>query len=313
MKLRNAGLLVLVLAASSACQKSEHRGTPVVAPVTQGGTSADPWSKPAEAKDPLKHPLFWKLEKDGKTSYLLGTMHIGIDPNTRLPDSVWKALDASPTFAMETDLGAAGSLDVKRKDGTTLRDELGDDYWKKLEQALGATKANALLHMKAMIPATMLSMRNLPPTPPMDGVLFGHAQNANKQIVYLEPFALQASVLEKWMDARAVKDMLDDLAGGEQRAKDMLAAYIAGDETKMLAIQDSEKARWQAKGRPMSELDEAMEDLLYKRNASWIEPIEKLHAAGGGFIAVGAAHTIGPRSVRDLLEKKGFRITRISE
>jgi uncharacterized protein YbaP (TraB family) len=80
----------------------------------------------------------------------------------------------------------------------------------------------------------------------------------------------------------------------------------------MLAIADEERADWKAHGHPEHEFDEQMEDLLYKRNASWIAPIEKLHAAGGGFIAVGAAHTVGPRSVVDLLEKRGFQVTRLT-
>jgi uncharacterized protein YbaP (TraB family) len=55
-----------------------------------------------------------------------------------------------------------------------------------------------------------------------------------------------------------------------------------------------------------------MEDLLYKRNASWIEPIEKAHAEGPLFVAVGAMHAIGPKSVLELLEKKGYKVTRIT-
>src|ERR1700752_1369292 len=111
MKLRNAGLLLVVLAATTACKKAEPR----VAPVAQGG-SADPWSAQEPKKDPLQKPLLWQIEKDGKTSYLLGTMHMGIDPTTRLPDLVWKKLEEKPIFAMETDLSSAGQLDITRKD-----------------------------------------------------------------------------------------------------------------------------------------------------------------------------------------------------
>jgi uncharacterized protein len=318
MKLRNASLLALVLAATAACKKSEER--PPVAPVTQGGSNAgsaaaqpaDPWSKPEPQKDPLDKPLFWKLEKDGITSYVLGTMHIGVDARLRLPDIVWQKLDESKIFAMETDLSGAAKLDVIRKDGTTLRDELGDEYWKKLEEAIGVQEAERLNQLKPMIPATLLSLRGLPETPPMDGVLHGRAINQKKKIVFLEALEHQSAMLEKWMTARALKDMLDDLAGGEQRAKDMLAAYLAGDDAKIIAISDEEKARWVKKGRAAKEYDEQMEDLLYRRNASWIEPIEKLHAEGGGFIAVGAMHAIGPRSILELLDKKGYKITRIT-
>lgn len=319
MNLRNARLLVVLLAATAACKGSEK--SPSNTPAPAGSAVAakstdpapvDPWTEKAPEKDPLKKPLFWSIEKDGITSYALGTMHLGVDPHARLPELVWKRLDEAKTFAMETDLSGATKLDVLRRDGTTLKQELGDDYWKKLEDALGVAEAARLLGMKPMIPATLLSKRGLPETVAMDGVLHGRALNQNKTVVFLEPFELQASVLLKWMNARALKDMLDDVPLLEQNSKDMLAAYVAGDEAKILSLADSERERWKKRGRPTSEYDAQMEDLLYKRNASWIEPIEKLHADGGGFIAVGALHLIGPRSVLELLEKKGYKVTRIT-
>jgi uncharacterized protein YbaP (TraB family) len=311
MKLRNVGLLAIVAAAAMACDRSQDRAKPGAAPVTQSG-STDPWNAPAPAKDPLKRPLFWQLEKDGKTSYLLGTIHVGVDPNTRLPDIVWQKLEASPGFAMETDVSKAAGLDLTRKDGKTLKDELGAERWKKLEDAVGKRQAAAMMNMKPMMPATLLSLRGLPSTPPMDGVLHGRAENLKKKIVFLEPVETQISILEKWMDARMLGEMLDDLATHDQGIQDMLAAYIAGDGDKMVALHDSERELWKKHGRTDAEFAESMNDLLYKRNASWIEAIEKLHAEGGSFIAVGGAHTVGPKSVVDLLEQKGFKVTRIT-
>ena len=37
-----------------------------------------------------------------------------------------------------------------------------------------------------------------------------------------------------------------------------------------------------------------------------------MHAAGGGFIAVGALHLIGKKSVLEMLAAKGYKIARIS-
>jgi uncharacterized protein YbaP (TraB family) len=54
-----------------------------------------------------------------------------------------------------------------------------------------------------------------------------------------------------------------------------------------------------------------MEEMLYQRNASWIAEIEQMHAQGGGFIAVGAMHLLGKRSVLELLAARGYKITRI--
>jgi uncharacterized protein YbaP (TraB family) len=53
-----------------------------------------------------------------------------------------------------------------------------------------------------------------------------------------------------------------------------------------------------------------MEDILYKRNESWIPTLERIH--GDAFIAVGAMHLVGKRSVLDLLKQKGYTITRIT-
>src|SRR5690606_19194437 len=129
--------------------------------------------------------LLWSVEKNGTTSYVFGTMHMGVDPHTRLPDVVWEKLDASKTFAMETDLSKVRP-DALQADGKTLREELGDDYWKKLEDALGIDVASRLIGLKPMVAVSQLSMRGLPETAAMDGVLYGRALNNGKQIVFLE-------------------------------------------------------------------------------------------------------------------------------
>lgn len=318
MKLRNVSLLIAVLAATAACKKSEApakqegSGSQVAAKVEGSAAPAnDPWSKAEVKKDPLPHPFFWSIEKDGNTDYILGTMHTGVDPESRIPDYVWKRLDESKTFAMETDLAGAGKLDVLRKDGSSLEDELGPNYWKKLEDAMGVQEAARLRGFKPMIPATVLSMRGLEQTPPMDGVMHGRALNQKKEIVFLEDITAQGAVLEKWMNAKALEDMLDDLPAGEKRSKAMLAAYIAGDENQILKLNDEEKADFLKHGRTEKEYDEQMEDLLYKRNASWIPTLERIH--GGAFIAVGALHLIGPKSVLELLQQKGYKVTRVTQ
>src|SRR5438094_858813 len=199
MNRRSAMALFALAAITAGCHREEPRDAHPVTPVGKTAPTSDPWNATAK-KDPLPHPLLWSIEKDGHTSYALGTMHIGVDPDTRLPELAWQKLAASPQFAMETDLSDSSLADemMKRPDGSTLHDELGSAYWKKLEQAISPAK------------------------------------------------------------------------------------------------------------------DHMMGDMLYARNASWIEPIEKLHAAGGGFIAVGAMHLVGKRSVLDLLRQRGYKVTRLT-
>lgn len=275
----------------------------------------DPWTATQNAapkKDPLPHPLFWSIEKDGKTTYALGTIHVGVDPETRLPDVVFAKLDAAPAFAMETDLSDPALMQILECSNCSLKRDLGDAYYKKLEAALTPAVAAQVESKKPMVAATMLSMKGLQMTTQMDTLLLARAQRQKKQIIFLEPAMDEAKVLERWMDVKALKLMLDDAANSEQHIKDMLDAYVNGDEAKMVKMSDDEKADALKGGYTPAEYEQEMKDMLYNRNAVWVPEIEKMHAAGGGFIAVGAMHLVGPNSVLELLGKKGYKISRVS-
>src|SRR5678816_4171394 len=108
-------LLVAGLGAISACDRgttpaAQDKPSATRSTLTDSG-SADPWARPKAKLAPLEHPLFWSIEKDGKTSYALGTMHMGVDPTTRIPPILWQRFDEAKTFAMETDLSASRNLD----------------------------------------------------------------------------------------------------------------------------------------------------------------------------------------------------------
>jgi hypothetical protein len=294
--------VTLAAVLATACKKSPE--------VTAAATAEE--QTEAVKTGPLPHPLFWSVESAGKTTYFLGTMHTGIDANTRLPAIVWNKFHAAKTFAMETDLDDPEAASMLSSAASSLRRDLGEVYWKKLEDAMGPSVASALEHLPPMVPAAKLAMRGLPPSSSMDRTLSARAASEHKQLVYLEPVTRQLAILGKWMDVKALKMMLDELPESELRARAMLDAYVEGDENKMIAISDQEKANALQHGYTAAEYDQAMDELLYNRNASWLEPIEKLHAGGGGFVAVGAMHLLGQRSVLALLAHKGYQVTRIS-
>jgi uncharacterized protein YbaP (TraB family) len=320
---RGLGLLVMLVSlvgTTTACktaEKSSKAPPKVTVPTPKvddgsAGATADPWKQQAAKKDPLKAILFWSAEKDGKTTYFLGTMHMGVEPETRLPQIVWDKLDAAKTFAMEADISDPKLAKMFMRNGGTLHEDLGDEYWTKLEAAVGPGMAAQMDRMTPMAAAAMMSLKDLPKTAPMDGVLLGRAMNQKKSIVYLEEGSLQAAVLMKHMDMKALKMMIDTYAESAAQSKAMLDSYVAGDPDAILKLNDSQKADSLKHGYTEAEYEVQMEDMLYKRNASWIAGLEKLHAEGNGFVAVGALHLIGPKSVLDSLANKGFKITRLT-
>jgi uncharacterized protein YbaP (TraB family) len=53
--------------------------------------------------------------------------------------------------------------------------------------------------------------------------------------------------------------------------------------------------------------------MVYARNADWIPKLEKILAQGDVFIAVGADHLSGPKGVVALLQKRGYKLTRVTQ
>lgn len=305
--------LVTFAAALGASGCRQHRDPASTSTETAASTATGAATAPVAANSNamLAHPLLWSAAKDGKVTYFLGTMHVGIDAEARLPAVVWSKLDAARVFAMEADLDDPQAAAAIQPTASSLRQALGEVYWKKLEAAMGENVASAVEHLPPMVPAAALAMRGLPPTPAMDKVLSARAVGEHKPIIFLEPAARQLAILGKWMDVKALKLMLDELPTGEQRIQAMLAAYAEGDERKLLAISDDEKTDALQHGYTDSEYEQEMNDLLYTRNASWIAAIDQLHSEGGGFVAVGALHLVGPRSVLDLLAHKGYQVARL--
>ncbi|MEZ4360699.1 MAG: TraB/GumN family protein [Kofleriaceae bacterium] len=267
-----------------------------------------------------EHPLLWAAHKDGQTTYLLGTIHLGFDAERQLPPWVWSKLRAADRFAVETDLSdpvlMASSLRVA---GPSLRDALGEDYWRRLTEQLagaggGGSASSAALHMAPFTAVSVLEHQGVPAAAPMDLVLLGEAETAGKEIVYLEPASTQVEFLERWVDVDALKELLDDLPGRREATRALIAAYVAGDVAALEALAAAEVLGGRARTGPEAEREREaqLEQLLYRRNAAWIAPIEAMHRQGGAMVAVGAMHLIGPRSVLTHLRERGYRVERVA-
>jgi uncharacterized protein YbaP (TraB family) len=314
--LSRAGGVLLCLAAALGCRAEDDddgaRRSPLIALVVDAGPAPDAALPDAQVAQVamIAHPLFWRLDKDGQTSYLLGTFHGGVDP-AALPEVVWQRLAQARTFAMETDVTRASELYRHRRRGPSIKAALGPTYWRKLEAALGAKRALALINDIPASAQGALTLRTIPRTASMDLALRDRALAAGKPVVFLEPLERPLALLDTWLTVRTLRDAIDDASANDQRMQAEVAAYLAGDQRQLLALAADERRQARTHGHSPRELDARATQLLYARNAAWLAPIERLHAAGGAFIAVGAAHTIGPRSLIELLARRGFTITRL--
>ena len=292
-------------------------GSAVGGPTTGAAVSADdhvddPWAPKTAAAPMIERPLFWAATKDGTTTYLLGTIHMGINADTQLPPWVKARLDGARAFAMEADIHDPKLLGLlSRTDGGSMRLDLGPAYWAKLEEAIGADLAKGVDKMKPFTVMVMLEAKFLPMTLPMDSVLETRAKDGKKPIIYFEEGSRQLEIVEPFMTTAEVKAALDHLDYAKTQSAALLAAYQRGDDA-ALGKQFDDQTLWLAAGRDPAQFPAFIDALLGKRNASWIPAIEKLHAEGGGFVAVGAGHLVGPANVLDMLRERGFTITRVT-
>jgi hypothetical protein len=120
------------------------------------------WSTLASAVDQLKIPV-WKLERDGKTSYAIGTIPVQIKAE-RIPPAIRGLVKSKNTFISDVD-----EVDVTRRKGmraAMVRAFRGED----LRQDLGSTSAEWMFIDQTMLEVGLklvgtLKMMFVPVTP----------------------------------------------------------------------------------------------------------------------------------------------------
>ena len=284
--------------------------TPSPAEAAKPDQSADEPELPTGNDEPsaaiIAKPFFYTVKgPEGQAGYLLGTMHMGVDAAKELPTAVWDALAASKSLTIEADITDVKiAMGLMLPKGQNLKDVLGEETWALLVEKLGEPTAKMLLPMKPAAAAATLAVKGLPMTVPMDLALLNQARESDKTLTYLEDAAFQLAMLDKVMNADTVREMLTNPEATDM--KTMLATYRSGDEKALLREMENTTSLGENGA-------EKLEALLFDRNSNWIPMLEELFATKGAFVAVGAAHLIGPRSVVDLLTKKGYTIERFGE
>jgi uncharacterized protein len=323
-------LAIAVVVALLGCRGGggESRRPPPTAP-SPTQVEADPWAvhatttaddpptlverkKLADAACPtVKGPYFYRIEKAGKTSHMLGTRHISV-PLAKFPQSVRDALAASKLAVFEVAPDDKTDLDSPK---VSLPDELGPDLWSHYQKIVGtqtakalerATPAEAMIAMIAMYEdiGAMLDLE-----------IQRQAEAARIPTAGLESSAFQDALLEKLLDLRMLRAEVThtkDRSELEKEAREDLGEYCAGTDDKPGMDEDSRKDLIAA-GYTAADLDQIDDEMVYKRNADWIPKLEKMFETGNVFVAVGADHLIGTRGVVALLQARGFTVTRVTK
>jgi uncharacterized protein len=330
-------LLVVVVALLFGCRGEPKPSPPKAQPATQRKAeeaqppaARDPWAvepKPADPNEPpsfterhrladeacprVTAPYFYRIEKGGKTSHILGTRHLGVSL-TKFPKPVHDAIASAKLAVFEV---APGDNSDLPNQNVVLRDVLGPDLWKHYQELVGEQTAQML---ESTPPSTaMLAMMAMYEdiTATLDIEIENQVQAAKIPTRGLETSAFQDRLLNKILDLRMLRAAVEhtkDRAELQTDSRKDLSEYCAGTDDKP-GMDDDMRADLIASGYSDAELTKIDEEMVYARNADWIPKLEKILAQGDVFIAVGADHLSGPKGVVALLQKRGYKLTRVTQ
>jgi uncharacterized protein len=271
----------------------------------------------AAAPAMAKGPALWKVADEDTTIYLFGTVHILPEGLEWYDAAIAEALNGSEMIVTEIPMDAAseaamGQLAQKvgtLPAGTTLRSLLTPEQTATYEAALAKLGAppQAFDQFKPWL--TGLTMSIIPlmqqgytPGAGVEKVLLSKV--GDKPQGALETAEFQLSIFNGMDQAAQITFMMEAIEGMDEAApmlNRMVAEWAEGDADELAVIMNE--------GMTDPAVAEA---LLYSRNANWAEWIDtRLDQPGSVFIAVGAGHLAGTKSVQDYLATKGITVTRV--
>ncbi len=297
-----AGLLTGASAAAPA---------PVCPPTVQAGVPPPPG---VAVKD---RGYLWRVSRDGRSSWLFGTLHVGKPAWKRFGPQLASALRASDVLALEIDpndpalLAALADIQPPASLPEAVQARLAKAY----ERACVAAESLATLHPVLQV-TTLIVLEarwlGMDPLHALEQTLAQQAKYQGRKVVSLETAAQQMAALVPDDKAEALLlleqslGQLEDQSGRRVLAR-LARAWESGD---LPALEDY--ASWCECAASDADRN-FMRKLNDERNSPLADGIEAQHKQGQRvFAAVGALHMTGPLSLPRLFEQRGFKVERIN-
>jgi uncharacterized protein len=252
-------------------------------------------------------PYFFRIEKTGHVSHILGTRHVGV-PLSKFPPAVLEAIDSAKLAVFEVAPDDDSDLpDVQ----VEIANELGPKLWSHYRALVGSDVASSMERATPAAALLMMMVMHEDIGAMLDMEIERHVQKAGIPTRGLETSAFQDRVLAELLDMRMLRasiEQTEDRRELEKDSREDLTEYCAGTDDAP-GMDPESRAEMMASGYTAKELDEIDEIMVYTRNADWIPKLEPILDRGDAFIAVGADHLTGDRGVISLLAKRGYKTT----
>lgn len=265
--------------------------------------------------------MLWRVESEGRSLYILGSVHMLPKSAYPLAPAIEQAFEESDRIAFELNLDSATNMGnafalVQRgtyQDGRTLRSSISPETYKLLQQRLKKSGIPSVMfdRLEPWMVAMMLSAIDMQNSGyenryGIDMYFHDKAKKAGKEVVGLETIDFQVDLFDKLPEEaqeeylKQTLEMSSDSANGV--VDSMVDAWKAGDTDLLEKIA----------GGSMSGNDELYKGMLYDRNHNWVPLIEGFLQSGDRYlVVVGALHLVGDDGVIELLRNKGYSVEQL--
>jgi uncharacterized protein len=272
----------------------------------------------AQAPQPANgRGLIWSVERNGRTSWLVGSLHLLTADAYPLPAALDAAFARANVLVEEADpeelKSPAAAMQLLAKamypEGTTLQSQVSKETFEKIRQraAKVGVPVERLQSFKPwMVALTIVGLElqrgGFDPSLGLDQHFLGRAPAAGKTVRTLESALDQINFLESLSPQLQEGLVSASLDGAETELSQMqriAAAWKAGDTAPIERLLLSD----------MQGLDPKVYDtLLVGRNRRWMPALEECFATQRCFVVVGAAHLVGPDGLVSMLRAKGYTV-----
>lgn len=304
------------LSAAHLAHAADASAPPACPPTAQAIDAAEATARMRTAQD---RGMLWRVEKEGRTSWLYGTIHVA-ERDWMFPGpATQRALRGVDRIGLEMDLldpdiVAQLRAAIQPPPGAPA---LPPALAQRLEAharlaCVGEPFAAMRTEMQVM---TLMSLagrtQGLDPAYGIDIFLAGLARGLGKPVVSLETPAQQMALLLSDDPVKVVKMVDDALQLLERKDSPLVIGRLTRAWAEGRLDELEHYPEWCA-CLDTVERRQSYDELVVGRNPGLGRRVTALHDAGASvFAAVGVLHMVGPQGLPALLAAQGFRVERV--
>lgn len=293
------------------------------APATATEAPAGAQKSTQPIKDVRDRGLLYEVRSGANVVYLFGTIHLGRPDFYPLGAAAVRAFSGSKYLVVEADVSNEAAMQgmtgqMMYPPSTSLEEHLPRDL---LNRTLSLLREYAIPRERAIrlkpwaliltISAVEIMRAGFDPTLGTDLYLIRRAKSQGKPILELEGMQRQADILDGLSDEEQrafLEETLTEIESGEsaKNLSDLAEAWSKGDAAGI----SRELERLRQSGLASDKM--FVDKLFAERNVVMARRVEEyLRSGERHFVAVGALHLVGEKSIVDLLKRKGLQVREI--